>query len=162
MRSMAHSRPCIAPPSLPHDMRSLTVLDGTHAPDAPTPAPSGCEALAALSLSRRGFVSAGALSVLASALAAACGGGGDGGTTGPIGNGNTPATGVAYAGGTVTVPLAQVPKLAASGGYLITNGDGNDVQSSTGTRPNVIIINTGADQYRAFTSICTHEQCTLG
>lgn len=127
-------------------MRPLAVLDD-HAPGA---------------LSRRDFVSTGAIAALAGALAAACGGGSDGGATGPIGNGNTSATGVTYAGGVLTLPLANLAKLAAAGGYLITNGDGNDVQSTTGVRPNVIVINTGNDTYRAFTSICTHEQCTLG
>jgi cytochrome b6-f complex iron-sulfur subunit len=148
--------------SRPNAMRSLTVFDAHSSDsshDASSDAARPCAQLAAASLSRRGFVSASALSVLASALAAACGGGDA--STAPKGTGNTPATGVTFANGLITIPLAQVPKLASTGGYLITNGDGNDVLGSGNARPNAIVINTGSDQFRAFTSVCTHEQCTV-
>src|SRR5207237_6663713 len=67
-----------------------------------------------------------------------------------------------FASGVVTVPLTSVGALAQSGGFLITNGGANDVRDASGRRPDVIVINVGTDQYRAFTSICTHEQCTVG
>jgi Rieske Fe-S protein len=69
---------------------------------------------------------------------------------------------VTFASGVVTIPLASVSALAQSGGFLITNGGDNDVRDASGRRPDVIVINVGTDQFRAFTSICTHEQCTVG
>jgi Rieske Fe-S protein len=55
------------------------------------------------------------------------------------------------------------PTVTRPGGYLITNGSDNDVRdAASGRRPEVIVINVGADQFRAFTSVCTHEQCTVG
>jgi cytochrome b6-f complex iron-sulfur subunit len=137
-------------------MRSLPTLAPASDPATPN-VPAGCGELAALSLSRRGFVSAAARSALATALASACGGGeGIAGVKGPS------ATGVSFASGVVSIPLASVPSLGQAGGFLITNGGNNDVKDASGRRPEVIVINVGTDQYRAFTSICTHEQCTVG
>lgn len=127
-------------------MRSLPTI--TPAADAPAPA------CADPSLTRRDFVSAATWSVLASALASACGGG-DGGATGPT------ATGVTYANGRVSIPLASVPSLAQAGGFLITNGNGNNVHDASNRPADVIVINVGTDQWRAFTSVCTHDQCTV-
>ena len=139
-------------------MRSLPTLDAAPSPtDAPNP--PACAELSSHTLSRRGFVSAAAWSALTTALASACGGGdggSEGGVTGPS------ATGVIYASGIVSVPLASVAALGQTGGFLITNGGSNDVRDASGRRPEVIVINVGTDQYRAFTSICTHERCTLG
>jgi Rieske Fe-S protein len=135
-------------------MRSLPTLG----PEPSASITPPCVDVAAHALSRRGFVSAAAWTALASALAGACGGGGDN----PTGVNGPSAAGVTYAGGVVTIPLASVPSLAQSGGFLISNGGPNDVRDTGGRRPDVIVINVGADQYRAFTSICTHEQCTVG
>ena len=97
-------------------------------------------------LSRRGFVSAATLSVIGAVLASACGGGGSG-ATGVV----TPptTTGVTVDGNVITVDLTQVPALTAADGFILV------------ARPSTIIIHTG-DDFRAFTSICTHQQCTVG
>lgn len=98
------------------------------------------------SLSRRGFLSATTMSVIGAVLASACGGGGDG----PTGVVTPPTTaGVSVSGNVITVDLAQVPALTAANGFILV------------ARPSTIIIHTGND-YRAFTSICTHQQCTVG
>jgi Rieske Fe-S protein len=96
--------------------------------------------------------------VLAAALASAFGGAYDG----PMATKGPSAVGVTFKNGIVTIPLASVDALAQSGGFLITNGGDNDVRDATnGRRPDVIVINVG-DDFRAFTSVCTHEQCTVG
>lgn len=135
-------------------MRELPTVTPHATPDAAFTRP--CETLAAHTLSRRGFVSTAAWGALATALASACGSDGPTAAKGPS------ASGVTYAGGLVTIPLASVAALAQSGGFLITNGGGNDVLDASGHRPDVIVINVGTDQFRAFTAICTHEQCTVG
>jgi len=56
---------------------------------------------------------------------------------------------VTVSGNVITVDLAQVPALTAASGFILVS------------RPSTIIIHTG-DDFRAFTSICTHEQCTVG
>jgi cytochrome b6-f complex iron-sulfur subunit len=98
-------------------------------------------------VSRRAFVSAATLSVIGAALASACSGGGDG-PTGVI----TPptTTGVTVSGSVITIDLAQVPALEAADGFILVS------------RPSTLVIRTGTDAYRAFTSVCTHEQCTVG
>ena len=136
-------------------MRSLPTLAPVSAASEVSP-PAGCAELAARSLSRRGFVTATAWSALAAALASACGDAGPTNVKGPS------ASGVTYANGLVTIPLSNVAWLAQAGGFLITNGGDNDVRDASGKRPEVIVINVGTDQYRAFTSVCTHEQCTVG
>jgi Rieske Fe-S protein len=121
---------------------------------------------AAADLSRRAFVSTATLGVLASALAAACGGGGgDGGPTGSSGGGpGTPLPGVSFASGTLTIVLASQPGLSATNGFLVTNPAGNEnaTRDATGRRANVIVINTGGESWRAFTSVCTHEGNPVG
>jgi Rieske Fe-S protein len=98
------------------------------------------------SVSRRGFLSATTMSVIGAVLASACGGGGDG----PTGVVTPPTTvGVTVNGNVITVDLAQVSRLTADGGFILV------------ARPSTIVIHDG-DDYRAFTSTCTHEQCTVG
>ena len=108
----------------------------------------GDAAAAPSSVSRRGFLSATTMSVIGAVLASACGGGGGDGPTGVV----TPPTtvGVTVSGNVITVDLAQVPALTATSGFILV------------ARPSTIIIHTAGDDYRAFTSICTHEQCTVG
>jgi len=97
-------------------------------------------------VSRRAFVSAATLSVIGAALASACSGGGDG----PTGVITPPTTGVTVSGSVITIDLAQVPALEAADGFILVS------------RPSTLVIRTGTDAYRAFTSVCTHEQCTVG
>jgi Rieske Fe-S protein len=125
-------------------MSQLPVLPSSH------PETAAC-------LTRRDFVSTTAMSVLAAAFAASCGGGGGGDPTGPR---PTPPqipanSGASVAGNVLTVQLAQFTSLAQSGGFQVFGSVG-------GTAVDVIIINLGNDSYRAFTSICTHEQCPVG
>ncbi len=104
-------------------------------------------------LSRRGFVSAATWSLVTGALLEACGGGGD--TTGPSGDtprgGNPPGgnAGIVIAGNRIVISLAQVQELAAADGFRLIS------EAST------VVINVGNDQFRAFTSICTHQQCNV-
>ena len=97
-------------------------------------------------LTRRGFVSAATWSVLGAALAGACGGGSDDddGPVGPPSGG-----GVSVNGGVITIALDAERALASANGFLIVQ------QART------IVINAGNDVYRAFTSVCTHEQCDV-
>lgn len=116
-------------------------------PSAPVGAP----------VTRRDFVSTTTASLLAAALAAACGGGGDGGPTSPSTSPPPqlpPSAGATFVGNVLTVQLAQFTGLAQAGGF--------QVFGSIGGQPvDVIVINVGSDVYRAFTSICTHEGCTV-
>ena len=100
-------------------------------------------------VSRRYFVSASTLSFVGALLAGACSGGDDGGPTGvnPPPGGNT--TGITVSGNVITIDLTRVTSLASANGYVIVG------------RPAAIVINTGNDAFRAFTSTCTHEGCTV-
>lgn len=110
-------------------------------------------------LSRRGFVSATTWSLLSSALAAACGGGGGGDApTSPT----TPTTptlpsgsGVTFSNNVLSVPLAALPNLTQSNGFQVFGNVG-------GQPANIIVINLGNNVYKAFSSICTHEGCSVG
>lgn len=133
----------------------LAPVDGS--PSVVTPCP-----MVAASFTRRDFVSTATLGVLASALAAACGGGD---ATEPGGGTATPAAGLAFANGTLTIALASFPELTRTDGFLLTNpagGVGRDVRDASGRRADAIVIATGANQWRAFTSICTHQQNPIG
>ena len=122
----------------------------------PLPVLPSSPASADATVTRRDFVSTTAMSMLAAALGAACGGGGEGGPAGPR---PTPPqipvdAGASIVGSVLTVQLAQFAGLAQAGGF--------QVFGSIGATPvDVIIINLGNDSYRAFTSICTHEQCPV-
>ena len=105
-------------------------------------------------LSRRGFVSAATWSALSLALAA-CGGDATGPGTTPVVV-PRPNTGATFAGGVLTVPLSGAPDLDATNGFHVF------AAAIGGVAPNVIVINLGAGLFRSFTSICTHEQCTVG
>ena len=109
-------------------------------------------------VTRRDFVCTTGASLLAAALTAACGGGGgDGGPTSPSTSPPPqlpPNAGATFVGNVLTVQLAQFTGLAQTGGFQVFGTVG-------GTAVDVIIINLGNDSYRAFTSICTHEQCPV-
>ncbi len=104
-------------------------------------------------LSRRGFVSAATWSLVTGALVEACGGGGD--TTGPSGGtprgGSPPGgnAGVVVDGNRIVISLAQVPDLAMEEGFRLI------------AEARTVVINVGNNQFRAFTSICTHQQCDV-
>ena len=128
-------------------MSQLPVLPTSHSSDA----------CVTTCLTRRDFVSTTAMSVLAAALAASCGGGGGG--SDPTGPRPTPPqipanAGASVTGNVLTVQLAQFPSLAQANGFQVFGTVG-------GSAVDVIIINLGNDSYRAFTSICTHEQCPV-
>jgi Rieske Fe-S protein len=128
-------------------MSQLPILHASHVAASDT---------SATAVSRRDFVASTAMSVLAAAFATACGGGGDGptGTTPPAPQ--IPAdAGATYVGNVLTVELARFGNLAQSGGFQVFGSIGAQ-------RVDVIVINLGNDSYRAFTSICTHEQCPVG
>ena len=110
------------------------------------------------SVTRRDFVAASTCSLVAAALAA-CGGGGDGGGDGggvtDPGGPSIPADGGAtLAGNVLTVQLARFGSLAQANGFQVFATVG-------GQRTDIVVINTAAG-YRAFSSICTHAQCTVG
>jgi cytochrome b6-f complex iron-sulfur subunit len=114
----------------------------------PTAAAASTEARACTlpaTLTRRDFVSTAAWTMLSASLVGACGGG-----DGPTDPGGTPSgSGVTVNGGIITIALDAEAALAASNGFLILS------QART------IVINTGNNVFRAFTSVCTHEQCDV-
>ena len=117
--------------------------------------PDGDARRSSSDLSRRGFLSASTAALLGSVLAQACGGGD--GPTGPGGGATTPppAGSVSFSNGVVTVKVGLVPDLAATNGFLVVGATDSD------RRADVAVINLGGGVYRAFTSICTHEGCTV-
>ena len=132
--------------------RPLDVMDDAHRPG---PAEHGdCQSCVEAQLTRRGFVSAATASLIAAALTA-CGGGGDGGTGpgggggGGGGGGNT--AGVTISGNTVSINLGQQPGLLAANGFLVIPDQG----------ARVAVVNLGNNNFRALTSVCTHQQCDV-
>ncbi len=77
-----------------------------------------------------------------SCLAVACSSASDG-PTAPSGNG------VIINGNVMTVPLNQNPSLAEAGGMIIVS------------QVNALVLRVSATEYRALTSVCTHEGCTV-
>ncbi len=102
-------------------------------------------------MERRNFVLDSA-ALLAAAALAACGGGGDSGdaVTGPgsgPGAGTTP--GVTAAGSTVTVDLTIQSGLTMANAFLLI------------PEAKTFVIHLGNNDFRAFTSVCTHEGCDV-
>jgi Rieske Fe-S protein len=119
-------------------------------PSTGTPADPSVHPCFAECLSRRGFVSASTAALLSAALAA-CGGGGDGptGTNGGGGGGGGNASlpaGVTVNGNTISIDLTQQTALANANGFLFVPSPGR-----------VIVLNAG-DTFRAYSSVCPHEQ----
>lgn len=98
---------------------------------------------------RREFLQAGCATLLASMLVA-CGGDGDS-PTAPI---DVPAGSITFANGVVTVRLAEIPDLTRANGHVVVG------LTDSANRADVVIVNAGGS-YRAFTSVCTHEGCTV-
>lgn len=133
--------------------RPLDVMDDAQRL-APTE-PGDCQSCVEAQLTRRGFVSAATASLIAAALTA-CGGGGDGGIGpgpggggGGGGGGNT--AGVTVSGNSITVSLTQQPGLLVANGFLVIPDQG----------ARVAIVNLGNNNFRALTSICTHQGCDV-
>ena len=101
-------------------------------------------------LSRRGFIGSAALSGIVAVL----GGCGGSDSTGP--GTSTGSSGATFVNNVLTIPLSGFASLAATNGFALFASPIN------GVSPNVIVINTGNNIFRAFTSVCTHEQCTVG
>ena len=78
------------------------------------------------------------------------GAGGGGGGGGGGGAGGIPA-GVTVSGLIITVSLTQQVALTAPGGFLVV----------TSTTASAIIICLGTNSWKAFTSTCTHQGCTV-
>lgn len=111
-------------------------------------------------VSRRGFLTAAGMSFIAATLAA-CGGAGD--TIGPVnmtpggnspgGSGSPPGStlppGVTIAGSSVVINVLTQTGLASAGGFLVVNSG----------LVHAMVINTGANTFSAFTSVCTHDGC---
>ncbi len=96
-------------------------------------------------LPRRDFLTVSA-HTLALALLASCSSDGDGVTEPPDGNGGD---GIEISGNTITVRLSGFPLLTSIPGFLFIS------QSKT------VVIHIAQNDYRAFTSICTHEGCDV-
>ena len=106
-------------------------------------------------VTRRAFVGVVTWGAVTAALAA-CGGGGEPTNPGGPGSGGgggggttTLPSGVTVNGNTVTINLTQQPSLATTNGFLLV------------APPKVFVINLGSNNYRAFTSICTHQGCNV-
>lgn len=100
-------------------------------------------------VSRRNFLGATGVTLLGCVLTACGGGGESGGVTEP-----PPAGSTTFTGGVVTLSLSQIPGLTAANGHLVLAlADGN-------RRADLVVINVGGS-YKAFTSICTHEGCSV-
>lgn len=99
--------------------------------------------------SRRRVLTGGATLAAATGLAA-CGGSDDGAgatSSAPAGGSSAPASGGSGsgAGGGATVPTSQVP---VGGGYV-----------DSGAK--VVVTQPTQGQFKAFTAVCTHEQCLV-
>lgn len=116
----------------------------------------GAEMRPSYDVTRRRFLHASSATLVSALLAQACGGGGDG----PSGPGGLtipppPAGSVFFANGVVTVKVGLIPGLGSSNGHLVVGLTDSD------RRADVVLINLGGGVFRAFTSICTHEGCTV-
>ncbi|MEP6831818.1 MAG: Rieske (2Fe-2S) protein [Gemmatimonas sp.] len=103
-------------------------------------------------VSRRSFLGATGLTLVGCLFVQACGGE----ATGPNDSivEPPPVGSTTFSNGVVALQLALIPALTTSNGHLVLNlADGQ-------RRADLAIINLGST-YRAFTSICTHEGCTV-
>ena len=101
-------------------------------------------------ISRRSFVSHATLAALG-IVAMGCGGAA-GDVTAVV---EPPVSGATFSNNVLTVPLSGAADLSVVNGFHVFSNPINGVQ------PNVIVLNLGNNLFRSFTSICTHQQCTV-
>lgn len=89
-------------------------------------------------LSRRDFARLASLACVAAACSSD-----DDGITAPT------ASGITISGNTMTIPLAQNPTLETGSGMILV------------PQASALVIRVSATEYRAFTSRCTHQACTV-
>ncbi len=104
---------------------------------------------------RRGFVTAAGATAIGALLAACSGGDPASPTTGttPGTPGGAPGAlpaGVTRDGAGLRVELAQVPALSAPNGFLLVTA-----------APATVIVRVAANDFRAFTAVCTHAGCLV-
>ncbi|MEO7363558.1 MAG: Rieske 2Fe-2S domain-containing protein [Gemmatimonadaceae bacterium] len=103
-------------------------------------------------VSRRGFIGTTGATLIGCLFVQACGGSPSGPNNAVI---EPPPVGSAtFTNGVVTLQLASLPALTAVNGHQVL------ALSSGGRRADLTVINLSGT-YRAFTSICTHEGCTV-
>ncbi len=109
---------------------------------------------AAAAVSRREFFAVAGTTVAGCLLMQACGGR-DSGPTSVNTSSPPPAGSVSFANGVVTLNVARIPELIADNGHV------NISISDSDKHADLVVINVGGGVYRAFTSVCTHEACTV-
>ncbi|MEP6781940.1 MAG: Rieske 2Fe-2S domain-containing protein [Gemmatimonadaceae bacterium] len=103
-------------------------------------------------LTRREFLAATGVTMASCWFLQACSG--DGPTSATITSAPT-AGSVTFANGIVVLDIMRIPDLAADSGHTnISISDGDK-------HAELVVINVGDGVYRAFTSVCTHEGCTV-
>jgi len=89
-------------------------------------------------LTRRELVCRGAVTACALAAGVGCGGG----ITAPI-----ESTAIEITDDAVVIRLAATPELVRAGGHVVVR------------TASIIVLNLGADGFRAFSNVCTHAGC---
>lgn len=102
-------------------------------------------------LSRRNVLVAGTGAVLGAGVLAACGGGGDTGSTAQESPTGATASGGPGGSGGGAHPLAKVSDVPVGGAVSATDADGKPV----------IVAQPSAGDVVAFSAICTHAGCTV-
>ena len=107
---------------------------------------------ASFAVSRRRFLGATGATLVGCLFVEACGGEATGPNDAVVEP--PPLGGATFANGVVTVQLNLIPALTATNGHQLL------ALTSGARRADLTVINVGGT-YRAFTSICTHEGCSV-